>query len=323
MKHKGLFIAAIALIVIGGILLGTAFFCGGTGMFIKDGVNTKYVIIADTVRNIKIDVFSEDVKIVPTNESQCRILYPDDESVKYEADLDGDTVTITAEKEDDIWNFFAGAVYDHITIELPIYDGYNIEANTTSGKIDVSVTSENGSIKLSSSSGDIEFFGAAKDISVKTKSGDIEFHGAAKDISVKTGSGDIEFHGAKAASGNIKIESSSGEVDVENVECDTLSVITKSGDADVSGIKSMHAGQLSSFAVYIETQSGEVSFEDVFAPATSIITGSGDVEGEIRDEYIFQVNSKSGRIRVPQSSLNAKYLLKIETGSGDIEIERD
>lgn len=305
MKHKGLFIAAIALIVIGGILLGTAFFCGGTGMFIKDGVNTKYVIIADTVRNIKIDVSSEDVKIVPTNESQCRILYPDDESVKYEADLDGDTVTITAEKEDGILNFFAGAVYDHVTIELPIYDGYNIEANTSSGKIDVSVTSENGSIKLSSSSGEIEFFGAAKD------------------ISVKTGSGDIEFHGAKAASGNIKIESSSGEVDVENVECDTLSVITKSGDADVSGIKSMHAGQLSSFAVYIETQSGEVSFEDVFAPATSIITGSGDVEGEIRDEYIFQVNSKSGRIRVPQSSLNAKYLLKIETGSGDIEIERD
>ena len=305
MKHKGLFIAAIALIVIGGVLLGTAFFCGGTGMFIKDGVNTKYVIIADTVRNIKIDVFSEDVKIVPTNESQCRILYPDDESVKYEADLDGDTVTITAEKEDDIWNFFAGAVYDHITIELPIYDGYNIEANTSSGKIDVSVTSENGSIKLSSSSGDIEFFGAAKDISVKTESGD------------------IEFHGAKAASGNIKIESSSGEVDVENVECDTLSVITKSGDADVSGIKSMHAGQLSSFAVYIETQSGEVSFEDVFAPATSIITGSGDVEGEIRDEYIFQANSRSGRIRVPQSSMNAKYLLKIETGSGDIEIERD
>ncbi|MBQ0108723.1 MAG: DUF4097 family beta strand repeat protein [Clostridiales bacterium] len=305
MKHKGLFIAAIALIVIGGILLGTAFFCGGTGMFIKDGVNTKYVIIADTVRNIKIDVTSEDVKIVPTNESQCRILYPDDESVKYEADLEGDTVTITAEEKDDILNFFAGAVYDHITIELPIYDGYNIEANTSSGKIDVSVTSENGSIKLSSSSGDIEFFGAAKD------------------ISVKTGSGDIEFHGAKAASGNIKIESSSGEVDVENVECDTLSVITKSGDADVSGIKSMHAGQLSSFAVYIETQSGEVSFEDVFAPATSIITGSGDVEGEIRDEYIFQVNSRSGRIRVPQSSLNAKYLLKIETGSGDIEIERD
>lgn len=305
MKHKGLFIAAIALIVIGGILLGTAFFCGGTGMFIKDGVNTKYVIIADTVRNIKIDVISEDVKIVPTNKSQCRILYPDDESVKYEADLDGDTVTITAEEKDDILNFFAGAVYDHITIELPIYDGYNIEANTSSGKIDVSVTSENGSIKLSSSSGDIEFFGAAKD------------------ISVKTGSGDIEFHGAKAASGNIKIESSSGEVDVENVECDTLSLITKSGDADVSGIKSMHAGQISSFAVYIETQSGDVSFEDVFAPATSIITGSGDVEGEIRDEYIFQVNSRSGRIRVPQSSLNAKYLLKIETGSGDIEIERD
>ncbi len=305
MKHKGLFIAAIALIVIGGILLGTAFFYGGTGMFLKDGVNTKYVIIADTVRNIKIDVSSEDVKIVPTNKSQCRILYPDDESVKYEADLDGDTVTITAEKEDDILNFFAGAVYDHVTIELPIYDGYNIEVNTASGKIDVSLTSENGSIKFSSSSGEIEFFGAAKDISVKTESGD------------------IEFHGAKAASGNIKIESSSGEVDVENVECDMLSVITKSGDADVSGIKSMHAGQLSSFAVYIETQSGEVSIEDVFAPATSIITGSGDVEGEIRDEYIFQVNSRSGRIRVPQSSLNAKYLLKIETGSGDIEIERD
>lgn len=114
-------------------------------------------------------------------------------------------------------------------------------------------------------------------------------------ITVETGSGDVQLDGTL---GVIAAKTGSGDVELDDLRSASVSASTGSGDIDVS-LKS--------------------------APDTlNLATGSGDVKAKLPEEATYDVvkSTRSGDEKVDiQTSSTSVHKVKIDTGSGDIELK--
>lgn len=114
-------------------------------------------------------------------------------------------------------------------------------------------------------------------------------------VTVETGSGDIELEGRL---GVIAAKAGSGDVELDDLRSTSVSASTGSGDIDVS-LKS--------------------------APDTlTLKAGSGDVDAKLPGEATYDVvnNTGSGDEEVTvDRSADSVHKVRVDTGSGDIQIE--
>lgn len=154
-----------------------------------------------------------------------------------------------------------------------------------------------------------------KNIKIATSSGDIDLSDfRCKNISIKTSSGDVCVSDIQP--GYMDIESSSGDIRLNDFfVSDELVINTLSGDTELS--------KIASNGIKINSTSGDVKFTKAESPRFEIETSSGDVLGTIRGDQnnVFNVESLSGDVSVPKSAIEGDSIFSAVTTSGDIKIK--
>lgn len=157
---------------------------------------------------------------------------------------------------------------------------------------------DNVAVELRGGSGDVVLGGSLGTIDVEVGSGDIEADGlSSADVRLQTGSGDVDL-GLDSRAGKVDVRTGSGDLDL-SLDSDTAGVVLRAGSGDID----------------VELPSAPDSLD--------IETGSGDVSVDApdADQFRLDVDTGSGdqNVDVP-SSPTADQLIKVRTGSGDVEI---
>lgn len=162
-------------------------------------------------------------------------------------------------------------------VEVDGVEMKDIEIMTISGDIDVETEGALEMIRLKSTSGDIDLFARARELTAETISGDMDIHGSYPTVTLHSTSGDMDVYGKMKY---VNVRSISGDIDL-NVEDEILAQInskTTSGDLTVR----LPAAMRGAVAVNLNTVSGDKHnrFGDPVRPALATINAqsvSGDV----------------------------------------------
>ena len=178
---KRFIIAALIMLGAGAILCIIALVSAGfdpeklsTGKYVTETYDLK-----DDFQDIKIDVDTEKVSILPANDSSCKVVCYENEKNACNVRVDGQTLKI--DKNDrHKWIWYMGLVTysPEITIYLPkdAYGELSIGADT--GDVVIPEDFSFKGIKVSLSTGDISCDASAEDgINIETDTGDITING--------------------------------------------------------------------------------------------------------------------------------------------------
>jgi putative adhesin len=196
-----------------------------------------------------------------------------------------------------------------IDYEITVPPEVNVRAHTGSG--DQRVEGLRGKIDLESGAGDLRLVNLTGEIHTQTGSGNVESQKIFGPFTASSGTGDIRLQ-----------ESGDGDVDIR----------TGSGNIELSGVRG---------ALRANAGSGDISADGTPARAWEIKTGSGNVTLRVPSESGFDldlstssgtivvdqpvVTTVQGRVQEQRKNVSGKVhgggpLLRVHTGSGDIEI---
>jgi hypothetical protein len=196
-----------------------------------------------------------------------------------------------------------------IDYEITVPPDVNVRAHTGSG--DQKLEGLRGKIDLESGSGDLQLVNLTGEIHTQTGSGNVESQKISGPFRASAGSGDIRLQ-----------ESGDGDVDIR----------TGSGNIELSGVHG---------ALRANAGSGDISAEGTPASAWEMKTGSGKVTLRVPSDSGFDldlstssgtivvdqpvVTTVQGRVQEQRKNVSGKVhgggpLLRVHTGSGDIEI---
>lgn len=180
-----------------------------------------------------------------------------------------------------------------------------VRAHTGSGNLTISNIS--AEVRAESGSGDLDLSNLTGRMYVSTGSGNIRTSRVAGAFVGSSGSGDI--HLDEAAAGEVKLETGSGNVEARGVN-GTLDVSTGSGDVSIEG-QQRGDWRLSAGSGNIRIRmAGEPSF-DLDAETSS---------GDINVDFPITMQGSLGKHRIEGRVRNGGQLLRVHTGSGDIEV---
>ncbi len=145
-----------------------------------------------------------------------------------------------------------------------------------------------------------------EEIRVETESGDIEIEAIKADyFKLHSKSGDVK---AEDAEGLLWVKTFSGDIEVESCVSDQILLNSTSGDIDV---KINEAKEIS-----IKSTSGEIEVDIVNAGCCTLGSTSGDIEFAGSADHL-RITSKSGDV---EADCFMPKAIQIETLSGDVEL---
>ena len=214
--------------------------------------------------------------------------------------------------------------------------GY-IGINFGSPKITVYLPREEyGSLFIDEATGDIEipddFMFKNVDISLST--GDVDFSASVTDeVKIRTSTGNINVENISA--GTLDLTVSTGRMNVFGATCDeNVTVGVSTGKADLTDIKCKNiiskgtTGSISLCNVIaeekfsVERSTGDVIFESCDAANIYVKTNTGDVRGTLLSDKVFITDTGTGKVNVPKTISGGKCEIYTSTGDIDISIQK-
>lgn len=223
---------------------------------------------------ISINVNTTDIKFAPSEDGECSIVGLESDEIKHSILVENGALIIEVSHARK-WYEHIGIFYENpkMTIYLPKTEYEALTIKTDTG--DVSVP---------------------KDFSFKT----IEIDGDTSDIK------------CLATASNLEIETSTGDVNLDTVTADRISLSSDTGNIKLKSV-------VADNSIEIETDTGDVKFEGSDAKNISVQTDTGDVTGTLLTPKVFFTESDTGRISVPKATTGGKC--EITTETGDIKID--
>ncbi|MGN0745599.1 MAG: DUF4097 family beta strand repeat-containing protein [Aristaeellaceae bacterium] len=256
------------------------------------------VFPAAGLRSVKVNLFSEDVTIEPSDDSSVHVIYDREQMPDINVRMEGGCLTVSREGEhkQKKWHAFEG---ENVTINSfsdlgKLFRNLHVVVNLgNDGKITLALP-----------------VGCAPDLDVRTLSGDISLENvAAGEVTVNSTSGDISVDGVEATV--LTASTTNGEVNVElpdEVELARAELRTTSGDVEA---------RLNARRCKVQSMSGDVSVEGRIGEA-EVGSVSGDVNLRADLEQV-NVKSVSGDVDVTCDSGELREITAQST-SGDVHI---
>ena len=286
-----------------------------------------------------------DVEILPTTEQTYRVETTDDRY--HDITLENGVLRIVRTKlpqERRLFSFVSGS----LTLYLPEGQVDTLDVTTASG--DVEVKRDFGSVHITGASGEVSLTGSFPEgatvqtasgdvtlegtfggtVKIQTASGSQELRGRFASGQMKSASGDITADGA-AFSGELHLETASGDLEGNNLLAGNLGIRTASGDVNLERVCAenltletrsgdMHLEQVLSKGDFLcKSTSGDVTMDGCDGARMVFSTVSGDISGSLLHSKRFTFHSVSGRISCPGGE--AQGTCEISTVSGDAELE--
>ena len=257
---------------------------------------TKTYPVQESFRHIDIRDVDCDVRLLPSEDGQCRVVCTESDRIINTVEVRSDTLTITR-RDTRRWyeriSLWWGSGLT-LTVYLPEQEYQTLFLKTVSGDISVPDDLAFAQAEISSTSGDISFLG-------RTTGG----------LTIQSTSGEIEA--GNASGGDVRVTAVSGDVRLSDVAARALNVKTTSGEIELRSVVAEQGAD-------VQSTSGDVEFDRFDAGSIQIKTVSGEVEGSLLSSKAFETHTTSGEVRVPLSDPSAGAC-SVTTTSGDIKIE--
>lgn len=145
------------------------------------------------------------------------------------------------------------------------------------------------------------------DLKIDTASGDIDIEDYFDmDVALNTKSGDVTIKGIR----NGEIGVISGDITIASAN--DLKLSTKSGDIEVGNVKNIEADVIS----------GDIDIDSVeLSKDGSLKTISGDIVIKNANDAYFETDTVSGDVKIEHNNRYADYKMTIKTTSGDIRVK--
>lgn len=204
--------------------------------------------ITESFKNIKIDITTADVNVLPSKADKTTVICYEKSTLKHSAYVDGETLKLEL-NDMRKWYERVGINFDmsKITVYLPEAEYESLTVDSSTGDINVSGNLSFNDLSISLSTGDVEL----NDI----KSGS---------ASISATTGDIEITDMESGSATISL--STGDIEAKNLLCEnSLTISTTTGDVE---LEAFDAGEIS-----ITTSTGDIFgsilSEKIFITSTS------------------------------------------------------
>jgi hypothetical protein len=213
---------------------------------------------------------------------------------------------------------------DGNTIHIDYVNDHNIS-------VDYEITApEETAIRIHSGSGNLTIDGTRGSADLQSGSGDLKLSHMAGEIRLQTGSGNVRAH---EIAGAVRGGTGSGDVELQETGTGDIELRAGSGNITARGIQG---------AFHADTGSGDVNAEGTQTGSWEIRAGSGNVRLRLPADAAFDANLSTssgtihvattitmtvqGRVQESHKEIIGKVhgggpLVKIRTGSGDIQIE--
>ena len=347
------------LTITGASLLGLGIAVTAVGLTTSKAfsINEKYekktYDFSDSIKNLDIKESSHDIYFTKSPDSDTHVICFDSDYYKHDVEVSGDTLRIVTDLgANQAWYSYVhvGIDIDDINtikteIQLPEeeYDRLKIQASsscvytsdmcTTYSATAPSDAFTFGETIINLHSGDV-CYGAYtnKSLEINTTSGEIDAWNYSDTVmanaSFESSSGDIEVYNINAD--NVRYKASSGSIIIDGTRCATGSVSTSSGEITIKNIES-------SEDFMIETSSGEQNITDLKANDIRLTSSSGDIEvnkGDVTTAIAAKASSgeiilndvTTGKLTSASFSGNCNFRnltvseeAEIETSSGEVE----
>jgi len=286
---------------------------------------------AEAINNLDIILSAEDLKIEETYDATCIDveIYCNYKKIIPEVSVSGSTLYIDSSNN----NVFTTGYNCTVIVYVPQKKDFDeISIKSSSGEIELSrPLSAKAEIKITATSGDIKSAKGlfADTVKVSSSSGEIELYNIDSDtFSVSSTSGDISIrkftggHGSlQATSGNIEAEdfaseyaefkTTSGGISVKKLDCDYFDA------SNTSGGVSMELKSAPSATSSVECTSGNIN---IYMPMRAKFSVEASCSsGTFRDK--FNNNRLNPREGYTMDYNGGGSLIKLHTTSGDISLD--
>ena len=269
--------------------------------------------IKENYHNISVMTDTADIVLVPSENAKHSVICYEERNAKHAVSVRENTLVI--ELSD------TGKWHERI--------GFHIGTP----KITIAVPQgEYGELTVSASTGDVELpkeFGFER-IDITQTTGDVtRFASASEGISIQTSTGDI--HVEDITAGMLALSVTTGRITVTNAECrEDIVVQVSTGKAKLTDLRCKNlssngsTGELSlrnvvaAEAFVLERTTGDILLEGCDAGEIHVKTNTGDVTGSLLSDKVFVARTDTGKVDVPQTVTGGSC--EITTDTGNIKI---
>lgn len=283
------------------------------GKFSIGSVSTNTYQIEEEFSNIMIEETTSDIDFVYVEDGNCKVVAKEYSKVSHLVEVTDGTLTI---KEDDqrkwhekLFNFSDTKVTVYINQKVL----NNLTIDTETGDVDINNKFTFSNILINGSTADVELYATTlESVLINLDTGDIEVSNTScGNMDLKVSTGDIEIENLNCLN-KLKITVSTGDVEIENVSCKDFSSDGSTGRITLNNV-------LVNNNMNIKRDTGDVRLNKCDAGSIDIETSTGDVRGTLLSNKIFNVDTDTGKKKVPESISGG--ICKIITDTGDIIIE--
>lgn len=308
-------IVAVALMVIGCIMFVSVMASLGwefTSLSTNRYETNEYQLSED-FRSISIVADTADIVFVPSENATCRVVCYEQANQKHSVAVK-DGVLVIEVVDERKWYEYIGFNFGDckLTVYLPKgeYGALSIESDT--GDVEISDAFGFESVEISEHTGRVTNHASVLgEMKIQTTTGDILLENvSAGTLVLSVSTGRVTVSDV-SCEGDVKVNVSTGRASLVNVTCKNL---ISNGDTGEISLKNV----IASGKFFIERSTGDVRFECSDAAEIFVETDTGDVRGTLLSEKVFVVETDTGRIDVPKSVTGGRC--EITTDTGDIKI---
>ena len=173
---------------------------------------------------------------------------------------------------------------------------------------------EYASLNIKGSTGNVEILNdiQTENVDISISTGNITLQNLTVDkMSLSVSTGDIKVSSVDCER-EVKLKGETGKTTLSDIQCGSLYSKASTGKAVLSNV-------IATDVFLVERSTGDVKFEGCDAGEIQIKTSTGKVAGSLLSEKNFFAHTSTGKINVPKTTTGGKCA--ITTSTGDIKVE--
>ena len=307
-------VIATILCVVGLLTVAVAFAAGGAdlGSFFNTETETSTHEITLPFTSVNIDVDTADILFVVSPDNSCKVVCKETKKIKHTVAVKNETLDIRTQ-DTRKWYEYIGifTAKMQVTVYLPEDNYGSLQIDVDTGDVTMPQGLTFQRVNIESDTGDISWRASVPEtLEIGTDTGNITIEGlVSEQLSLETDTGNVALR-SSTVSGQIKVETDTGHLLMSAVECNKIDLESSTGDVLLENV-------LANESIRIQTSTGDVELDACDAASLSIRTSTGDVNGTLLTKKIFDADSSTGKIRLPDERGGGRC--EVRTSTGDIE----
>ncbi len=305
------------------VLIGAIIFIGVMYMlkfdFLKLGTDkyeTNTYQITEAFEKISVDVDTAEIKFLPSDDDQCKVVCYEEENRKHSVIVKDSTLNITV-NDTRKWYEHIGIFVSSpkLTVYLPQDKYASLSIDTATGSVTIPEEFTFDDIKINGSTGAVECSASVTNLmKIDLSTGKINLDSlTANNITLTCTTGSVNINSVNAK-GNVSANTSTGGIKIANLNCADLNAKTTTGGVNLSNT-------IATNNFVINTTTGGVKFDYSDATNINVNTTTGGVTGTLLSDKVFITDTTTGSVKVPRTTTGGVCEISTTTGSIKIDIQ--